>query len=286
MQTLLRTAALLLILAVVGSVAHAGARLTWRVADLDAAPLARVAAPVQRPDALDIAPILALAPFGARVVAAAPSPVASAGVRPDADWLLDLTLQGVIMAVPADRSFAMVAVKDQDVRTLAVGESPLKGVTVREVRRDGVLFTAGDDEVFLGFRNEDDKRAASLERQRNLIPQQFRGPAGGAASSAPRRSVDEVIDYYRQRIAANPQTVLDGFGVSRTDRGYEIGPTPSIGVTRAGLRSGDIIRAVNGEAVGTIEDDRRLFEKIAASGHARVEILRGGRRVILSFPLK
>jgi len=80
--------------------------------------------------------------------------------------------------------------------------------------------------------------------------------------------------------------VLDNFGVRLTPRGYEVGPAPSIGVTRAGLRPGDVIAAVNGEAVGDVEADRRLYEKIAAAGHARVEILRSGRRVILSFPLK
>lgn len=285
MPGLTRLAVTLLTAAIIGSVAHAGARLTWRASGLSAAPLPPVVVAQAVAAPLDIGPILALAPFGERILApVAPRP--APGGEPQDDWLLDLTLEGVIVAEPATRSLAMIAVGSEGVRTVGVGETPFRGVTVKEVRKQGVLFTAGEKDVFLGFESEEDRRTASLDRQRSLIPEKFRGtPANGAAGS-PGRSVDAAIDYYRQQIAANPQTVLDTFGVRLTGGGYEIGPTPSIGVTRAGLRPGDVIRSVNGERVGDIEADRRLYEKIAAAGHARVEILRGGRRVILSFPLR
>lgn len=285
MQRLLRALATLLILAVIASVAHAGARLTWRVNGLDAAPLPPAPAPVAASAPLDIGPVLALAPFGDRAAAALPVPQAPAD-RPDADWLAGLTLQGIITAIPARRSQAILDVGGEGVRTVGVGDTPVRGATVIAVRRDGVVFSAGGEEVLLGFTSDADRRAAAIERQRSTIPEKFRGTTAGPAGHPARGSTAAVIDHYRRRIAENPQTVLDGFGVRLTPRGYEVGPDPSIGVTRAGLRPGDVIAAVNGEAVGDIEADRRLYEKIAAAGHARVEILRNGRRVILSFPLK
>ncbi len=287
MQMLVKTVVVLVVLTVIASVAHAGAMLTWRVNGLDTPPPPRIAAPVEAPEPLDIGPILDLAPFGTRVVVAPPpDPVEDA--RPDSDWLLDLTLQGIIMAVPAERSLAMIAIKGAEVKTLGVGDAPLPGVQLKAVRQDGVLFEAEGHDTFLGFTTEENRRVAGVAHQRALIPQKFHVPntQGPAGAIAPRGSADEMIDYYRQRIIDNPQTVLDGFGVSLTDQGYEIGPAPASGVTRAGLRPGDVIAVVNGETVGNIEKDRRLFEKVAASGHARVEILRDGRRVILSFPLK
>ena len=281
-----RLALALLALAVVGSVAHAGAMLTWHkmgftpeIAPREAA--FRVAPTVKEP--LDIAPILALAPFGTRIISDVPEPVEDTAAAPAVSILQGLSLQGVMVAIPSDRSLAIIDTGSGEISTYAVGQEVQRGATLKEVRSESVDIALGSYVETLVF---DDKSRKSTSPgvfiPQIVLPGTQRGATGPRAASTP----EEVIDVYRKRIAINPKAVLDGFGVSVTDGGYEIGPTPSIGVTRAGLRPGDIIARVNGEQVGNIEADRRLYEKIAASGQARVEILRNGRRVILSFPLR
>jgi general secretion pathway protein C len=70
------------------------------------------------------------------------------------------------------------------------------------------------------------------------------------------------------------------------DGGYRVGDAASAAVLRAGLRPGDLIATVNEQQVGNIEQDRELFEQVAAAGRARMAIVRGGERLVLSFPLE
>jgi general secretion pathway protein C len=55
---------------------------------------------------------------------------------------------------------------------------------------------------------------------------------------------------------------------------------------RAGLLPGDVVARVNGQQVGDIVGDQALFENIVASGRARLEVIREGETVVMSFPLR
>jgi len=285
-----------LVLAVVGSVAHAGARLTWHALGETAAPVSVPPRQATAPEPPDIAPILDFAPFGKRVEvapAATPAPLSDAPVDLDG-----LRLTGIILAVPESASLAMIADRAGPVTSFAVGDIVRDGAVLASVGRDNVTLETGTTTTTLRFANPEDTRLSGIARLRATIPAQFRGPAGGDAGAdvgtmaapkglAPAGSTpDAAIDHYRRRIADNPQSVLDDLGVRLAGDGYRIGPDAPRAVLRSGLRAGDTVTRVNGVAVGTVEADRRLFEQVAASGHARVEILRNGRTIVLSFPLK
>jgi general secretion pathway protein C len=47
-----------------------------------------------------------------------------------------------------------------------------------------------------------------------------------------------------------------------------------------------VIETLNGQAVGSVASDRQLFERAVQSGGARVEVVRDGRRLTLTFPLR
>ncbi len=91
---------------------------------------------------------------------------------------------------------------------------------------------------------------------------------------------------WRSRIIANPKQVLDTIGLVRTDDGYRIAEQHDSGVARAGLRAGDLVRTVNGQQVGDLDSDRRLYDEVAASGLARIEVDRDGETITMSFPLR
>ena len=282
-----------LVLAIVGSVAHAGARLTWHMLGETATPVPVPLRLASAPEPPDIAQIIDFAPFGSRVVEARPvEPVAA----PDRPVDLDgLRLTGIILAVPASASLAMIADRAGPVTSFAVGDAVRGSATLTAVGRDYVTLESGGSTTTLRFTNPRDARLSGIARLREQIPAQFRGPAGADVAStmaAPKglapagSSADAAIDHYRRRIAENPQSVLDDLGVTLTGNGYRISSDAPRAVLRSGLRAGDTVTRVNGVAVGSVERDRRLFEQVAASGHARVEILRGGRSIVLSFPLK
>lgn len=65
-----------------------------------------------------------------------------------------------------------------------------------------------------------------------------------------------------------------------------IAESHDVGVKLAGLKSGDLVRSVNGQTVGNPDDDRRFYDRIAASGQARLEVERNGRILTFSFPLR
>ena len=283
----------LLVLAIVASVAHAGARLTWHALGETGTPVPVPVRQTEAPKPPDIAPILDFAPFGERMTDA---PVEDAFPVPVPAPTLDtqgLRLTGIILSAKAENSLAMIADGGGPVTSYAVGDAVREGIVLATVGRDHVTLEAGESTATLRFVSPEEARLAGIAKLRTQVPAQFRGPAGGPAALAPPTGLapagstpEAAIDHYRRRIAANPQTVLDDLGITLTGKGYRIGEGAPRAVLRSGLRAGDIVAKVNGERVGDIESDRRLFERIAASGHARVEILRDGRTIVLSFPLR
>lgn len=276
-----RMAGLALVLGGTASIAWAGAGITWRLLGLEAgSPLAPVslidAAPPAPPD---LTPVFALAPFGERVAAFAPVPVAAAPAAPMTDGLV---LRGVTMAEPVSRSRALIIVDGARAVSFGLGQVVARGAVLSAVRGNGVTLERDGETATLGFArpgNVATAATAGVDRLSAMV-------TGQAVPSNTAPTPERIIDTYRKRIAVNPMAVLNGFDVAPVENGYRIGANPPPDVARAGLRPGDIIASVNGERVGDIEADRRLFEKVVASGQARVEILRGTRRVILSFPLR
>ena len=98
--------------------------------------------------------------------------------------------------------------------------------------------------------------------------------------------VETVAAEYRERLQDDPRRVLDDLGLVATEGGYEVGEDPAKPLRRAGLEPGDLIAKVNGQQVGDVERDRRFFDEVVASGRARVEVVRDGERITLSFPLE
>ena len=221
---------------------------------------------------VDLAPIAAFAPFGT-----APSMSAQTAAAAS-----NHVLQGVVLAEPASASLAVISTDGADGRAYAVGARLSDGAIVEAVHIRSVTLNlrGGRSELTLP-RPVSAAQASTQAGVRNLAAAARRSSAPGNQLATSR----EVIDEYRRKIADNPQNVLDELGFAQADRGYLVADAPSSSVLRAGLKPGDRVVRVNGTEIGQIEADRRLFEDVVASGRARVEIQRGGQRVVLSFPL-
>jgi general secretion pathway protein C len=79
---------------------------------------------------------------------------------------------------------------------------------------------------------------------------------------------------------------MNRVGIELVENGYRVRTDPNIGVTLAGLRPGDVITSLNGQSIGDMEQDRILYDDVAAAGIARLEVVRDGQTMLLTFPLR
>lgn len=238
--------------------------------------------------ALDLTPVLALAPFG-RALALAGADRGEMG--PEAP---DFSLHGIIVADPARRSVALIS--DGEGQALYRQGAPIAGKGRIE------LIAPGQVEIQIGGRmivlhlDEDPVLADAIptgQKQLADTPKSLLDRMRASAVVASRRpraeppeTTEQYIDYWRHRIRKNPAAVLEAIGLKPSGDGYVIAENHDSGVRLAGLRAGDMVRSVNGQPVGDPNTDRRYFDQIAASGQARLEVLRGGDILTFSFPLR
>lgn len=228
----------------------------------------------------DLTAVFELAPFG-RV------PIAPQTPDQDVSDLPDIVLRGIFAAHDAEST----ALLDVD------GEPGLYRVAMQIADRlDVVRITPalveladGARKITLRFETEVEIASTLQVAQGPSLHERLSTdlviPATYEKPNKPETTA-EYIDYWRHRVRKNPQAVLDEIGLRPTDQGYVIADTHDVGVRLAGLRSGDLVRTVNGRAVGDPETDRRFYDEIAAAGQARIEVERGGQVLSFSFPLR
>jgi general secretion pathway protein C len=252
---------------VVASVAVALAGLTWRLGGVDdgRAHVAAVgvAAPASAP--LDLSPITRFAPFG-QVVS-----VVGATGAPSA---LGLQLRGIMLARPQSASSALIAAANGPAKAYVVGETLPGGAILDAVEFDLVVLRVNGQLQTLAFPAKPGAPGVAAQ------------PAQVAAPIGPQPRVDDgaPVEAYRAR-AADPLSLLGSLGATATPDGYRVGATPSDDMRRAGLQPGDIVEKVNGQAVGDPARDRALFDDAVVSGRVRVDVVRDGKHIAMSFPL-
>jgi general secretion pathway protein C len=126
--------------AVVASLALALAGMTWRLAGLNDGRdhIARVLEPAASRRATEVAPILALAPFGG-VVADTQASVSG------------MTLKAIFMAYPAEASSALIAVGDAPATVVHPGEALSGGALIQSIAVDHVVLQVSGQAERLEF---------------------------------------------------------------------------------------------------------------------------------------
>lgn len=284
----MRTVKTGLVLLAVGTVSAAAAPVVWHLRGHDgvvapAAVLPQAPAP-DVPD-LNIAPVLALAPFGATPTDTGPA-VAQTKI-------LDFSLLGVIVRDDPKRSMALIKTPKGEAN-FRTGDALTDTTTLTQVAPAFVML---DIE---GVKHRLDFSGAALAQTQDDVPSGadrllslITSGVGTTISEqvdqalqAQPQTTQDYIEYWRKQIQANPAQVLDSIGLVPTENGYRIAAEHDSGVNRAGLREGDVVQTVNGQQVGDIDSDRALYDQVAASGLARIEIERDGRIIVMSFPLQ
>lgn len=248
--------------AVVVSVAVALAGLTWRLFDLAthrAPEPSPMGFPVPARAPTDLTPILSLAPFGVEQ---------GGDPRPTT---LPVELRGVLRAMPAAASTALIAGAGGTPLSYRVGQAIPAGATIEAIRIDSVVLRVGGHRELLTFPRSGAPPAAAA-----VAPDQAASPATtpstpGVSSPSP---------------PASPRALLDSFGATPVNGGYRIAAPLAPTARRAGLLPGDVIDQVNGTPLGDQSVDRRTLAMAARSGDLRVALIRNGRRTMISVPLR
>jgi general secretion pathway protein C len=240
---------------VIASVCVSLAGLTWRMLGdpgtrLGASPVAaRPSAPV------DIAPLIALAPFGA-----APAAVGGSAVPVEG-----MTLRGILFAQPRSASSALISLGDTSPVAFGVGQ-PVGNATIDTIEIDHVVLLSGGSRTILAFPRPQGGAPAPA------------APAGSAspAPAPPPTPAPEPV---------SGATVLKNMGATLSPNGLAVGdPTPPMRM--AGLQPGDQIVAINGTPAPEVMRNPDLLKSALANGSARIDVMRAGQRVILSVPVR
>ena len=243
---------------VVVSVAVALAGLTWRIAGHAGTGAITVPSGRSGPAmAPDIAPALAFAPFGKAAASDATQATA-----------LPLELKGVFAARPAEMSVAYIAVSGAPAVPFRIGEAAA-GATIQAILRDRVILANGGRTEFLAFPDPtlspEDRAAAAAKGP--VAPPLVPGVAPATGNAPPA--------------LPSQSTVLQRLDASPVNGGYRIGDNGP-----PGMVAGDVIQSVNGTPLTDPSAASTAFANAQSSGSAQVQILRDGKRLTLTVPLR
>lgn len=247
----------LLTAGVVISVAFALAGLTWRIAGHAGTGAITVPSGRSGP-ALPAAtgPAIALAPFGKGAATDASQPTG-----------LPLILQGIVAANPASASTAFIIVQGQPPAPFHIGQS-VGGATIQGITRDRVILANQGRMEYLTFPAPD---AQALPARDPLTSGAPITPGNRGAPPSPPPQI----------AAQGPQAILQKFNATPVDGGYRIGSAVA-----PGINPGDILLSVNGTPLSDPQAAGAAFNAAQSSGSATIQILRDGKRMTLTVPLR
>jgi general secretion pathway protein C len=228
---------------------------------------------------------------------------------------LQLTLEGLFEADDPKRSAAIVAERNQAGELYLVGDRLPGDALLAEVHHDRIVLRRGAVYETLRFSDQPGLARAGAseiplpaydepapydepgyaeelmpveEPQAEFIDEQARV---GQPVRSGQAALRETVQHYRERLDQDPEGTLSELGVAPVadDRpaGYRLGALAEHpAVRQAGLQSGDVVLSVNGNPIGSIEQDRQQLESLISQGSVRLEIQRGSRRMFITTSLQ
>lgn len=183
-------------------------------------------------------------------------------------------------------------------RSFRAGEEILPGVRLEEVHADHIVLSRGGVQETL-----------RLVRDTNLDPSNVVRPTPGVAKGSatitsptraatgnvavPAAAVSSETQRTIARLRANPaelaqhvqiMPVLDNGKLA----GVRISASGAEGalLTQAGLQAGDVVTAVDGQRIDSIERGQQIVTRLGTASSARVTVLRNGKSIDLTVALQ
>lgn len=192
---------------------------------------------------------------------------------------LNLVLNGVIAS--ASGGYALISANGQPQEPYAVGET---------ITADAVLQAVYPDRVVIR-RNGilESLMLAGLEKLQ--IEHRPASPATSRISTDSGAGIQETsANHYtvqRENLAAQmrtPDFLRQATIIPASDGGFLVRQIQAGSLyEKLGMRVGDVIKTVNGQAVNTAEDAIRLYQQMSSFTSVQMEIVRGGKTESLNY---
>jgi len=212
---------------------------------------------------------------------------------------LNLELEGIFKSDPDTNSSAIIAERGKSGRLYFINDMVPGNAKLHEVNDDHVLLMRQNRLEKLEFSSQNLLTKANEMRPGSELSQERTGlnrpnnsprPATLRSGSEPVAPTYESDAEFRNSMIQNPDDTLKQLGFEAIDNaspsGYRVNNN-SLNplVQRSGLRTGDVVRSINGMPIGIAANDARLIDQVKSTGRARVEVDRDGRRFFLTVPV-
>lgn len=187
---------------------------------------------------------------------------------------LKFELQGIFVSSNVDQTRALIAEKGKPARSYKK-EDPLPGnVVLDDILEDRVLLRRAGRLESLSFPKQRDSK--NTAKSQDML------------TYHPKNSTTDIVKENKQAYYDDPVKSFRNFGLEIDDDAdglrFEGGANSNM-LERAGLKKGDLIRSVNGNALSDFRADKQLADSVVASGELTVEIERDGQPIVLSLPV-
>lgn len=208
----------------------------------------------------------------------------TAALAANADANLQLQLQGVVVANPSSNSSAVIKVNDIADRYMIGDNIENSSFRLTEVYWDRIVLQQSNGAIkqlkFIGIENLNQSMIAETSQSNQPATSPVTQPQ---TNNNNQQAIGQAID----KIQENREQYLKSMGVNAAGgQGYEVtDQTPSALRNKLGLRSGDRIISLNGQAVGQGQSDAQLLEQAKKEGKVKIEIKRGDQVINLQQDL-
>jgi type II secretion system protein C len=194
-------------------------------------------------------------------------------VRPMAE--MGLKLKGTI-AGPEE--IARAIIESASIQKIYKIGDEVMGATLLAIFRNKVIMNVGGQEQMLVVEEADSKGGPGSPPPRFSRARNFPAPGGPPGGTNPSmKNFDEllgsarVVPYFK---GGEPY----GFRVSNV--------SPDAPVFNLGVRTGDIIRSVNGVPIRTPDDAFKAYQQFQNESNVQLDIERGGQSTTVMVPMK
>jgi general secretion pathway protein C len=186
---------------------------------------------------------------------------------------LNITLTGV--AVQPKGGCALVVVQGQPESAFCAGEELTPGVRLDSVERDRIVILRYGVREAVMLKDAD--KAALV-----LTP-----PAAGPIVQ-PSASGGQLVDRRQlQQQMGKPEFLSQALIVPNPDGGFLVRQIqPGSLYEKLGLKTGDVIKNVNGQALTSMDDVMRLYQQFGSAQRVLVEVQRQGRSETLYYDMR
>lgn len=223
----------------------------------------------------------------------------ASGASGEAASTLALILRGTVADRDPQAGFAVIAGADGIERSFRVGQEVVSGVRLSAVHPDRIVLSRGGAEETLRLPRDGNLAPADAVRATPATASSRdaqRGSGASAPASAMVARQNVTVSSEAQKTLARLQQdpgelmkrvqavpVLDGSRLT----GVRIAPgTDAALVGLFGLRTGDVVTAVDGQAIDSPARGQQILSNLASARSTRVTVLRDGRPVEISVGLQ